>query len=186
MRTISALRFESCDLKSLPSNSIRSEPQTAIQDISGPDRLHAPLNQFRTQRARRASWCREATFWPRDNFCRSIAAQLPSPRGNFERGKKCPLLWGRGNLGGILRDCLSEGNWESKIAARQWGVNFAARHQDVSQGPLGINFNQKRPFVHNSGSRFLEGLLAILAECSQFCLRSLLTEIQEEIHHFAG
>ena len=34
-------------------------------------------------------------------------------------------------------------------------------------------FCQKRPFVHNSVcSQFLEGLFAILAECSQFCLRS--------------
>ena len=42
---------------------------------------------------------------------------------------------------------------------------------------------QKRPFVHNSVcSQFLEGLFAILTECSQFCL----IEIQEEIHHFAG
>ena len=33
---------------------------------------------------------------------------------------------------------------------------------------------QKRPFVHNSVcSQFLEGLFAILAECSQFCLRPL-------------
>ena len=32
--------------------------------------------------------------------------------------------------------------------------------------------NQKRPFVHNSVcSQFLEGLFAIVAECSQFCLR---------------
>ena len=32
---------------------------------------------------------------------------------------------------------------------------------------------QKGPFVHNSVcSQFLEGLFAILAECSQFCLRS--------------
>ena len=32
---------------------------------------------------------------------------------------------------------------------------------------------QKPPFVHNSVcSPFLEGLFAILAECSQFCLRS--------------
>ena len=32
---------------------------------------------------------------------------------------------------------------------------------------------QKRPFVHNSVcSQFLEGLFAILAECSQFCLGS--------------
>ena len=61
---------------------------------------------------------------PRDNFCRSIAAQLPSPRGQFWMRKKCPLLWGRGNLGGILRDNLGEGHCESKIAARQWGVNL--------------------------------------------------------------
>ena len=46
---------------------------------------------------------------------------------------------------------------------------------------------QKRPFVHNSVcSQFLEGVFAILAECSQFCLRSFLIEIQEEIHYFAG
>ena len=31
---------------------------------------------------------------------------------------------------------------------------------------------QKRPFVHNSVcSQFLEGLFALLDECSQFCLR---------------
>ena len=31
---------------------------------------------------------------------------------------------------------------------------------------------QKRPFVHSSVcSLFLEGLFAVLAECSQFCLR---------------
>ena len=58
---------------------------------------------------------------------RSVAAQLPSPRGgwgNFERAKK-PLLWRRSNLG--------EGHCESKIAARQWGVKFC---RDVSQGPF--------------------------------------------------
>ena len=34
-----------------------------------------------------------------------------------------------------------------------------------------LGFFQKRPFVHNSVcSQFLEGLFAILAECSQFCL----------------
>ena len=36
-----------------------------------------------------------------------------------------------------------------------------------------LNFTQKHPFVHNSVcSQFLEGLFAILADCSQFCLRS--------------
>ena len=48
--------------------------------------------------------------------------------------------------------------------------------------------DQKRPFVHGSVcSQCLEGLFAILAECSQFCLRSvlLIIEIQQEIHRFA-
>ena len=37
----------------------------------------------------------------------------------------------------------------------------------------GMSLLQKRPFVHNSVcSQFLEALFAILAECSQFCLRS--------------
>ena len=41
-------------------------------------------------------------------------------------------------MGGILGDNLGEGNCESKIASRQWGDKFfAARHQSVSQGPLG-------------------------------------------------
>ena len=36
-----------------------------------------------------------------------------------------------------------------------------------------LKIDQKRPFVHNSVClQFLEGLFAILAECSQFCLRS--------------
>ena len=36
-----------------------------------------------------------------------------------------------------------------------------------------FGMNQQRPFVHNSVcSQFLEGLFAILAEYSQFCLRS--------------
>ena len=66
-------------------------------------------------------WAR-GFFWqklPRDNFCRSLAAQLPSPRGQFWKRRKCPLLWGRGNLGSNLRDNLGEGKWESKNAARQ-------------------------------------------------------------------
>ena len=46
--------------------------------------------------------------------------------------------------------------------------------------------NQEHPFVRNSVcSQFSEGLFAILAECSQFCLRAFF-QIQGEIHHFAG
>ena len=43
------------------------------------------------------------------------------------------------SLGGILGDNLGEGSCDSKIVSRQWGDNFYnARHQGVSQGPLGI------------------------------------------------
>ena len=51
---------------------------------------------------------------------RAFAAQLPRnyPHrgGNCERGKKALSCGGEGNLGGILRDNLGEGNCESKIA----------------------------------------------------------------------
>ena len=76
----------------------------------------------------------------RDNFCRSIAAQLPSPRGQFQTCKKSPLLWGRGNLGGIFRDNLGEGSCESKIAARQWGVNSCRKASRCLAGPSGTIF----------------------------------------------
>ena len=49
-------------------------------------------------------------------------------------------------MGGILGDNLGEGNCESKIASRQWGDIFAARHQSVSQGPLeGGKIHKKIP-----------------------------------------
>ena len=57
-----------------------------------------------------------------------VHSKAPYPHtadgGKFKRWKKQPLLWGRSNLGGILRDDLGEGNCESKIAARQWEVIF--------------------------------------------------------------
>ena len=54
-----------------------------------------------------------------------------------------PSLVARESFGGMLGDNLGEGNCESKIVVRQWGVNFAARHQGVSQGPLGRSSKQQ-------------------------------------------
>ena len=75
--------------------------------------------------------CRETIF----------AAQLPHnyPHrgGNFETGKKSPLLWGRGNLGGNLRDNLAGVIASQKLQRDSGESIFAARHQDASQGPLG-------------------------------------------------
>ena len=54
----------------------------------------------------------------------------------IERWKISPLLWGRHSLGGILRDNLGEGNCDSNIAARQWGVNFC---REASRCLTGLN-----------------------------------------------
>ena len=66
-----------------------------------------------------------------------MSRYYPHRGGNFERGKKSPLLWGRGNLGGILRDNLGEVNCESKIAAGQLGVNFCREASRCLAGPSG-------------------------------------------------
>ena len=61
---------------------------------------------------------------------------------------------------GILRDNLDEGNCGSKIAARQWGeAILAARHFDISQGPLDSQANQGR------GDRHLQFLPAVYTVC---------------------
>ena len=83
----------------------------------------AGLPELPSQRARRGILMPRAKL-PQGNFCRSLTAQLPSLQGLFWERNHSPLLGWRRNLGGILRDDLGEGVWESKIAARQWGVNL--------------------------------------------------------------
>ena len=74
---------------------------------------------------------------PRDNFCRSITAQLPSPRGQF---------WKRKNVlscgGEAIWEAFKEAIWVRVFACQKLPRDngesiFAARHWDVSQGPLG-------------------------------------------------
>ena len=83
---------------------------------------------------------------PRSKNCREtiFAAQLPRNliyphrRANFERRKKRALSCGGEAIwGGILRDNLGEGNCESKIAARQWGVNFCCEASRCLARPSG-------------------------------------------------
>ena len=121
----------------VPKNRTRHIRQTFLQN-------HPFVSSRRgTQR----SW-RDISM-PRGKNCGETicAAQVPSPRGQFSKRTKNPLLWGRGNLGGILRDNLGEGNYESKIAARHWGINFYREHLDVLQGPLGKRQNHWRTDV---------------------------------------
>ena len=122
---------------------IRNTPSTA--GIPWPA-LRGPLrNHFWKKEASPAvlaQRARRGILMPRGKNCREtiLAAQLPRNcplrGGKFERWK-CPLLWGRGNFGGILRDNLGKGNWESKIAARQWGVNFCREASRCLVGPSG-------------------------------------------------
>ena len=99
-----------------------------------------------TQRARRHLDAARKKL-SRDNFCCSIAAQLPSPVGAvLKEKKKRPLLsslvW-RSNWGGVVRDNLGEGNCESKIAAREWGVNFCREALRCLAGPSGKGVMQQ-------------------------------------------
>ena len=86
----------------------------------GPQRHLAIL----TQRAWRG------ILMPRGKNCREtiFAAQLPRnyPRrgGNFESRRKALSCGGEAIWEVFLRGNLGEGNCESRIAARQWGVNF--------------------------------------------------------------
>ena len=71
---------------------------------------------------------------------RKMVSDGPSSQGfAFQYVLPLPLAlpWGRGNLGGILRDNLGEGNCASKIAAREWGVNFCREASRCLAGPSG-------------------------------------------------
>ena len=57
--------------------------------------------------------------------------------GAILKEEKSLLLWGRGDLRGILRDDLGEGDCESKIAARQWRVNFCREIFTCLSAPSG-------------------------------------------------
>ena len=96
-----------------------------------------------------ASKCRDANIAARQFLPLNCRAITLTTGAILKEEKMSSKMWGRGNLGGILRDNLCEGRtWESKIAARQWGVTFCpARHQDASQGPLGRAGNGRTNFM---------------------------------------
>ena len=92
---------------------------------------------------------------PRGKNCREtiFAAQLPRNyphhRGNFERAKNVLYCGGE-----TIWEAFYETIWarviESQKLPRDSGESiFAARHQDVSQGPLGITTCiDERPITH--------------------------------------
>ena len=73
--------------------------------------------------------------------------------------------------GGIhLRDAHVDAPCPPHKSRKKNYINIAWTKDALQHSPP---FDQERPFLHNSVcSQFLEGLFAILAECSQFCLRS--------------
>ena len=85
-----------------------------------------------------ASWRREAKIAARQFFCRAIAAQLPSPRRQFWKRKKMSSIVGERHFGRHFKRQLWARVIESQKLPRDSKESiFAARHQDVSQGPQG-------------------------------------------------
>ena len=81
---------------------------------------------------------------------RTIAAQIPSPRGQFcQKRTKRPLLRGRGTLGGTLRDNLGDGNCESKIAASTVGTLIGIIQKVFSEKASAIA-RMRQKYVRNA------------------------------------
>ena len=110
----------------------RQSPQFGVARRGSPQ--FVPISPFSSQRARRGILMPQGKNCHETIFAAQLPRNYPHRGGNFERRKK-PLLWGRGNLGGILRDNLGEGHCESKIAARHWGVNFCRKTSRCLAGP---------------------------------------------------
>ena len=130
----------------VPENLLLVLPEVAPAGLRAPaqrilyqknPRAHIIRADFWEPRGpREASKCREVKIAARQFLsltCRAITLTA----GAILKEEKIPLLWGRGNLGGILRGNLGEGNCESKIGARQWRVNFGRQAFRCLAGPSG-------------------------------------------------
>ena len=88
----------------------------------------------------------------RDTFCRAFALTA----GVISKKETKPSLVCRERQFGrhFVRDNLGEGNRESEIAARQWGVNLRREAcLDVSQGSLVLETGN--PGFHNPKTQML-------------------------------
>ena len=108
----------------------------------------------------------------------SIAAPSPSLRGLFWKKNWSPLLWRAGNVGGILRDSLCEGNYESKKLPRGnrepivWreACRCLAGHSGLGGGTVwavpesGLNLWHKKDLLASTPS-----VCQPLFETSDFC-----------------
>ena len=103
-------------------------------------------------------------------FLSQLSRNYPHREGNFERGK-CPLLWARGNLGGISGDNLGEGHCESKIVSRQWGDNFCRETSKCLAGLSWVGWGSEVGAVTIAFCNFSD-----LRHCSTFALETLDTE----------
>ena len=75
--------------------------------------------------------CREKMFVSR------LPRDYPHRGGNFERGKMPSLVGGR-QFGRHFRRQFGRRQLRVKNCLETMGTIFATRHQDVSQGPLGL------------------------------------------------
>ena len=96
--------------------------------------VHQVPEQTTGNGSREASKCREAKIAARKCLPLNCRTSTLTAAAILKEEKK-PALVGRGNLGGVLRDNLGEGTLASQKLPGD--SIFAARHQDVSQGPQG-------------------------------------------------
>ena len=80
--------------------------------------------------------CREAKIAARQFLSLKCLANTLTAGGNVERGK-CPLLWGEAIWEVFEETIWVRVNASQKLPRDNGESVFAARHQDVSQGPLG-------------------------------------------------
>ena len=84
------------------------------------------------------SWCRGTKIAARQFLSLNCLA-ITLTWGVILEEEKMPLLLARDSLGGILGDNLGEGNCESKIVSRQWGVNSCRETSRCLAGPSGLS-----------------------------------------------
>ena len=99
--------------------------------------------------------------------------------GVILKEEKCPFLWERDSFGGVLGDNWGEGNCESKIVARQWGVNFYRETSRCLAGPSG---RERR--LSSKGRFGLPKRPQNSAECDTTLEKSLLKNLHTESQTF--
>ena len=92
-----------------------------------------------------SQWAKRDTLMSRAKNCREtifvsqLSRSCPHRGGNFERGRNALSCGPETVLEAFKETILGEGNCESKIVARQWGVDFCRGTSRCLAGPSGLS-----------------------------------------------